>query len=444
MALFDDPVPGDDAVVQMARLLARWQQRIAPLGSRRSRLAGRLVRLTRRPADGSARLRQRYRMWDEPRARVVVWDGAAPHGRVLPDRPRILILKLDHIGDLAVALPALRRLREAFPDASLTLVCGPWNQGLAGGLGWFDRVVPFNAYDANRRIDPPLEADRLTRFARLNLGSYDLAIDLRHEPDTRPLLLSVDAGLRAGFQAPARSGGTRLDLVVPDTQDALRLAGAEPLQAGVRLETLAAAVAATFARRRRDPAVAPAEPRYIVLAPGAGAPVKRWPLERLTALAADLVGRHGVDVVLVGSADDRAQAAALAATLPAARVRDLTAAMPLADLPALLRGASLFVGYDSGPSHIAAALGVPTVCVFAGVSDASVWHPVGPAVTVVAGLAGCSPCRLTLPETCPNGLACLTAITVETVRDACERYLSSAAARGRHPGPYGANDSGQT
>jgi ADP-heptose:LPS heptosyltransferase len=427
MALYDDTPGTDDAVVHMARLLGRWRQRIAPQGSRRSRLARRLIRLTRRPADGTKRLRQRFRAWDEPRTRVSVWDGAAPCGRVLPDKPRILILKLDHIGDLAVALPALRRLREAFADAELTLVCGPWNLGLAGGLGWFEHVVPFNAYDADRRIDPLEEADRLARFKRLHLGQYDLAIDLRHEPDTRSLLMAVDAGVRAGFQAPARSGGSRLDLVVPDTQDALRAAGAEPLQAGVRVETLAAAVAAAFARRQRDPAVAPAWPPYIVIAPGAGAPIKRWPLEMLIALAADLVALHDVDVVVVGGAEDRPDAVALATSLPPGRVRDLTASLPLADLPALLRGASLFVGYDSGPSHIAAGLGVPTVCVFAGVSDAAVWHPVGTAVTVIAGFAGCSPCRLTLPEHCPNGRACLTAVSVQMVRDACERHLAKPA-----------------
>ncbi len=420
----------DDAVLGVARLLARWRQRIAPSGSRRARVARRLIDMARRNSQ-SDRLRQRFLSWPEPRATVTIWDGAAPNGHVLPDRPAILILKLDHIGDFVVALPALRHLRDAFPDAILTLVCGPWNAQLASSLGWFDHVVAFNAYDDARRIDPADQAGRLARFAALGLGGFDLAIDMRHEPDTRPLLVAVDAAARAGFQAPRSAGGDRLDLVVPDSQDALTAIGVPPLHAAVRMETLAATVAAQFARRtsaearkllRKIPPISPT--RYVVLAPGAGAPIKRWPIERLTDLARALVDRFGVDIIIVGGANDQDYAAAIAAALPSGRTSNRTVNAPLQTLPDLLMGASLFIGYDTGPSHLAASLGVPTVCIFAGVSDPAVWHPLGEAVTILAGRAGCSPCRLTHADECPNGLACLTVIQVETVLKACEPHLA--------------------
>jgi ADP-heptose:LPS heptosyltransferase len=424
MADRDATPDADEAVLRLARQLARWRQRFAPPGSPQSRLARGTVELFRRPAAETARLRQRYLAWDEPRARFATWDGAAPSGRLLPDRPRILVLKLDHIGDLVVAQPALRRLREAFPAASFTLVCGRWNVALAEAFGGFDRVVAFNVFDTNRQIDPHNAA---VRFAALDLGRYDLAIDLRHEPDTRPLLMAADATWRAGFQAPAPAGGGRLDVVVPDSQDALRAAGAEPLHAGVRLEVLAAAVAASFGRRIVVPEPGPLTPPYAVLAPGAGAPIKRWPLERLSALAAGLIADHDLDIAIVGGDADIADGTRLAADLPTERVRDLTGMLPLPELPTLLRGARLFVGYDSGPTHLSAALGVPTVCVFAGVSDAAVWHPVGPAVTIVAGSAGCSPCRLTEARECPNQRACLTVISADAVLAACSRRLGGSA-----------------
>jgi heptosyltransferase III len=424
MADRDATPAADEAVLRLARQLARWRQRFAPPGSPQSRLARRTVELFRRPAAETARLRQRYLAWDEPRARFATWDGAAPSGRLLPTRPRILVLKLDHIGDLVLAQPALRRLQEAFPDASFTLACGPWNVALAEVSGGFDRIVAFNVFDANRRIDPH---DAVIRFAALNLGRYDLAIDLRHEPDTRSLLMAVDATWRAGFQAPAHAGGGHLDVVVPDSQDALRAAGAKPLHAEVRLEVLVAAVTASFGRRIAVPEPAPLTPPYAVLAPGAGAPIKRWPLERLSVLAAGLIAEHDLDIAIVGGEADIADGARLAAELPTERVRDLTGMLPLPALPALLRGARLFVGYDSGPTHLAAALGVPTVCVFAGVSDAAVWHPVGPAVTVIAGSAGCSPCRLTEARECPNQRACLTVISANAVLAGCSRRLGGSA-----------------
>jgi ADP-heptose:LPS heptosyltransferase len=429
--------PIDDAALRVARFIVRWRQRIAPPGSRRARLARRLVSLTRRTDPGD-RLRRQFLAWPEPRTTVTVWNGAVPNGKMLPDRPRILILKLDHIGDFAVALPALRHLRDAFPDAELTLACGPWNATLAASLGWFDHIVSFDPFDAARRMDPADQADRLTGFAALGLGTFDLAIDLRHEPDTRPLLAAVDAFARAGFQAPGFAGGNRLDLVMPDSQDALTAAGAPPLHAAVRLQALAAAVAAHFAPRTSNDArhllragqtASPA--RYVVLAPGAGAPIKRWPIERLIELAHNLVEGFSVDIVIIGGNHDQQHAAEIEAALPPGRVSNMAGSAPLTALPDLLMGAALFIGYDTGPSHLAASLGVPTVCVFAGVSDPAVWHPLGETVTIVAGRAGCSPCRLTYADECPNGLACLTAIPVATVLKACERYLTTANAASR-------------
>ena len=73
-----------------------------------------------------------------PRSQTLV---AAAHA--LPERPRILLLKLDHIGDLVLAMRAMLRIRKAWPDAHITLVCGPWNVALARQLGLFDRIIAY-------------------------------------------------------------------------------------------------------------------------------------------------------------------------------------------------------------------------------------------------------------------------------------------------------------
>lgn len=430
---------GEAKAAALAEQLLRWKRRLAPPGSLRARA----VRALAEPFLGHARtdrLRQSYLARPEPRATIATWDGAAPRGRVLPDRPGILVLKLDHIGDFVVALPALRMLRDSFASATITLVCGGWNADLATRLGWFDRVVAFDAFTPLQRGGNPVDADCITRFAALGLNGYDLAVDLRHEPDTRALLGRVGAAYRAGFQA---SEPPALDLAMPDCQDG----GTPPLHAEVRLVSLAAAVSATFGRRAPGAAWdllsqlserPPGQP-YAVLAPGGGSPVKRWPIERLVELARLMVARLGLDIVVIGGPADRDDGRRLAAALPSERVRDLTATLPLVDLPDLLRQASLFVGYDSGPTHLAASLGVATVCVFSGVSDPDVWQPLGETVTVIAGRTGCSPCRLVHARDCPNGVACLDVIPAQTVFEACERIVRATVpipARGpRVPAP---------
>ena len=101
----------------------------------------------------------------------------------------------------------------------------------------------------------------------------------------------------------------------------------------------------------------------------------------------------------------------------------LIGALPLADLPALLGRASLFLGNDSGPKHIAAGLGVPTVGVHSGTVDVREWDPIGVNAVAVAREMVCSPCYLTNPQDCRRSLACLRELSPETVYQACERLL---------------------
>jgi ADP-heptose:LPS heptosyltransferase len=109
-------------------------------------------------------------------------------------------------------------------------------------------------------------------------------------------------------------------------------------------------------------------------------------------------------------------------------VVSLVGKLPLAELPGLLTACSLFLGNNSGPHHIAAGLGVPTVGVHSGSVDVREWGPIGPAAVAVAREVICSPCYLAAAADCPRGLACLRQLTPETVYDACKRLLLAAPA----------------
>src|SRR4029077_17934778 len=97
--------------------------------------------------------------------------------------------------------------------------------------------------------------------------------------------------------------------------------------------------------------------------------------------------------------------------------------VPLADLPALLARASLFLGNDSGPKHIAAGVGAPTIGVQPGRGVAREWGPTGANAVAGALEMVCSPCYLSSPEDCRRGLACLRELSPETVYGACKRLL---------------------
>ncbi|MBS0642652.1 MAG: glycosyltransferase family 9 protein [Proteobacteria bacterium] len=409
--------------------------RLAPQGSLREKAIRLLTRpLVRRMLRHRADVVTTVPDAGTPQPTVVRWHGLQERAGDLPRQPRILILKLDHIGDFIVGMPAIAHLRAAFPDARLTLVCASWNRPWAERTGWFEQVVQFNLFTQRNADWGGTTPEQFSEFAALDLAGFDLAIDLRHDPDTRPLLAMVGASFRAGFCAPYDQGGSALDIALPDVEHVEPEKGTgQPLHAETRLLLLAMAVSATFTPAPPHPALrlltggSSGRPRpYVILAPGAGSPIRVWPEDRLAAIAHRLLEVTAVDLVLTGGPAEADSAAQIAAALPAERIVNLCATLPLADLPDLIRACSLYVGYDTGTTHLAAALGVPTVALLTGVPNLDVWYPLGRHVRVVAGRIACSPCYLRTASQCPYGVPCLTAIGVDDIWAACAEALGEA------------------
>ena len=132
-------------------------------------------------------------------------DVALYHfGAVPSPTPRILVLKLDHLGDFIIGLPSLQRLRAAFPTAHIRLVVGSWNRAAAVASGLTDDVVTYDYFPQISLGWDGKPHERIEKFRALTAGRYDIAIDLRVDEDTRSLLEQVDATLRCGIGTPVR------------------------------------------------------------------------------------------------------------------------------------------------------------------------------------------------------------------------------------------------
>ena len=133
-------------------------------------------------------------------AQLALYDFAvAP----LPS-PRILVLKLDHLGDFLIGLPALLRLRTIFPKAHITLICGPWNIKTARELEIADEFRSYEYFPENAQNWGGDAIEDVDRFREVCKGRFDIALDLRVDEDTRPLLRHVDAALRCGIGIRSR------------------------------------------------------------------------------------------------------------------------------------------------------------------------------------------------------------------------------------------------
>ncbi|QSR84393.1 FkbM family methyltransferase [Methylacidimicrobium sp. B4] len=356
-------------------------------------------------------------------------------GRVEEIR-RIVVLQLDHIGDFLNRIAASEMLRRSWPNAEITLLCGPWNVPLAQRLGFFQQIIPF-AFFPERSGEwrgPNLSAGEQLATLTRSLGEFDLAVDLRTDPDTRFLLSHVPAKLRAGFAAAGAD--VVLDIALPNGE----MSGNEHAPTHRRSSALLLIEAIRAALQDpcsclpdflRGTAAVGGMPRLIAVAPGCGDPLRAWPLEHFSRLCTLLTTEHDCPLLLVGGRAEREASEALLRNLSPSRCRNLVGQVSLEEIPSLLASAQVFVGNDSGLGHIAAALGIPTVIVFSGVVDWRMAHPVGNRVSLLHIPISCSPCYATH---CPHAKACLTGIEPQAVVQEVLFWLEQeggAGAKGR-------------
>jgi heptosyltransferase-2 len=291
---------------------------------------------------------------------------------------RVLVLRLDAIGDVALTSPFTRELRANLPDDSrVTLMVRPPCEGLARCLPGVDEVVVWDPISSG----PPKVLRRHWRALRAAprlWGHYDLAVVPRWDSDLYHagyLGLLSGASRRVGFseQVNARKARTdkghdalfthlHLDSTVRhDVEHTLSLL--EFMGGTVRSDRLELTLDAGLHERAesllRD-AGWTGEP-LLGLGPGAGFPTRLWPVERYRLVARRLAERWGVRPLIVGGAQDRVLARTLSDGLHDAIDLSGRATVPMT--AALLARCWLFVGADSAPAHLAAAGGVPVVSV---------------------------------------------------------------------------------
>ena len=349
---------------------------------------------------------------------------------------KILVVKLDHIGDCIIAFPALRRLQQCFPDARITVLTSRASLSVWAMEPSVAETIEFDFFHARSAMGELKlsEQDWQKLSHRLLPEQFDLAVDLRKHPETRTVLQHTGARYLAGFDH--RNLFAWLDVAIDWGGD--QAFARKRQHTADDLVNLIDAIAAACEDGRQLIATAPgdlppalarrldkmAEGPLICVHPTAGNAMKQWPVEYFASVLDRLVEADDARIILIGAPGEEAVADELLGRLrrPEA-VTSLFGKVPLADLPALLARASLFLGNDSGPKHIAAGLGIPTVGIHSGTVDVREWGPIGANAVAVAREMVCSPCYLSSPEDCRRGLACLRELSPETVYDACQRLL---------------------
>lgn len=289
---------------------------------------------------------------------------------------RILIIKLSALGDFVLALAAMKRIRQVHAKAHITLLTTPPFEALA-------RICPyFNAVDTGGR--PEGFADWMALRRRIKAVGYDRVYDLQTSAQSNrifqllrpgpPPWSGVAFGCSLPHKNPLRNGMHTLERQA----DQLMYAGIwedAPTEPGTAPPPDLSWVTKAKPPERPVPGANRKRP-YVLFVPGGSAhrPEKRWPVERYSELARILYAR-GFDVVVIGGPTEAELAHAIQRAAP--RARDLTGRTDFASIAMLGARAALAVGNDTGPLHLAAAGGAPTIVLFSKASDPALSAPRG-------------------------------------------------------------------
>ena len=382
-------------------------------------------------------------------------------GISLPASARVLAIRPDHIGDVLLAGPALSRLRAGRPDDAITLMTGPWSAQVARRLPGPDTVEThrFTAYarSGRRRVPGMGVLDVLRLARRIRSGGWD-AVFIMRDDDFPSAWAAALAGVPVRVGHPVAGVTPFLTHALP-----AEMRPAHVTAAGVALVHAALGEGATSGRSSITPhpandplrlrleeedeaaaarwlaalgelgSVDPAGP--VAIHPGAGTAVKRWTALKWAAVARPVCA-PGEPLILTGSESERPFTDAIARLLrqdvPGGAggphpVLDLAGRTDIGALAALYARCRLVLGPDSGPLHIAAAVGTPSVSLF-GPADPLRFGPWGPPEhhRVVVSDLPCAPCgRLDWPDLMAH--PCVRVLSASAVSEAAAECMRASS-----------------
>ena len=337
---------------------------------------------------------------------------------------RILVTKLDHLGDVILATPVFSNLRQAYPNAELHALTGRWSRTVLERHPDVNKVLEYNSPAFCRTEQSTSLKQTFQLYRALRHQKYDLIVELRGDWRTlwfalgrlTPYRLS-----RAALQIENRLGFSQFSGTHETTRnlDVLRHAGIPtPLQTAIfsvrtEDEKWASDSLAIHKIDKQRPLVA--------IHPGSPIPLKRWLPERYAELADWLIARKHAQVLFVGVKDEIPIITEIQGLMQGVSI-NIAGETTLTQLASILQTCDVFIGNDSGPMHLAAAVGTPTIGLY-GPGDPTRFAPMGVACQTIRRKLDCPPC---LGTTCQFGKdGCMFKIQVTDVHQVLEaaRYL---------------------
>jgi ADP-heptose:LPS heptosyltransferase len=344
---------------------------------------------------------------------------------------KILIFRTDRIGDMVMTLPAVKLLREKYPKSELHLIAGKWNEPILGYIKYFDRISFWSPSWISRGEESDSFLRLCTRAIGLRREKYDLSIDFTS--DVRINLLMCLCGVKRRIGYSDSGGGAFLTGTIEDRGIHRVEQNIEPLKKlGIIEKEYVPKLEGTIQFESHIGNIT----KFIIIHPWGGRPVKTWRMEKYAGLAEMIREKMKIDIILTGSGQDYDLCEAIREKCGTS-VSNLAGKLTFKQMMSSIKSSLVFISPDTGPMHIAVALGTPTVTLF-GPSDPAKYGPYGDSKlhrVVVPRNIKCVHCNRIRkpPKRCfKDGISlCMDAISVEDVFKECKTLLGSLKRRSK-------------
>ncbi len=341
----------------------------------------------------------------------------------MKDYKNILVIKMSALGDIIHALPSLYALRKTYPKARISWLVEPQFAEILPGTPYIDEKIIFYKNDLKKKNIWEKLAYLKQLKKQLQSRNFDLVIDLQGLFKSS-LIVFLSGGKEKLTYCEPREGSFLFSKaiygehskghIIQRYLDVIRYIGYKDDEVVFPL--------ADFSVREENMQklldTKGVSDRYAVFFPGAGWTSKEWKPDNYAKLAKELTSKS-IDIVLAGGSVDGAKAKSIQEKSLSSKVFDLTGKTAIMDLPALVKKAQFCLGGDTGPLHIAAAVGTPTISMF-GPSSADRACPYGDKNIIIKTTAKCSPC---FKRKCLKEITCMDLISVQEVLKACEKVV---------------------
>ena len=340
----------------------------------------------------------------------------------------ILLIKLDHLGDFILAIPAIMKLNARYPKARIDAVVGGWCVELARSLNIFNEIYSFDLFKRQSSASPGADIKAIEHFLSSIKAQYDIAIDLRRQPEGRQLLARVNSTVTVGYQTFDLEIDRQIKVMLPSERDvAFKTTRLNAQSTSTQMIALVDAIPAGEHDYLVLPELSPkhqsTELASIAVFPYAGNAVKEWGVDNFTSLIQLLARSPDVERINVYVMTEQEALPFTAITAAQVNVHSGLA------YEALLKSVSdntICIANNSFGAHIGSYLGLIVIGIYGGHETVAEWAPVFNESIILHTSAECSPCHVASKAECPYGLRCLTEIKVDSVHQEILKVLKAA------------------